>query len=255
VSRIPDEKLCTQRDGPSNDVAIVGPRDVYGRRSRQTGDRPWERCPCGRAANDPGERTLSDSNPTSVKESAAAEEQHHEDDDEQSGRVHFFPSVFWRSRSPVMDPLRRVTNNDDLMPRGQTAAIPMCRLTAVQAVVCSLLNTVRLVSVPPYFLARPDVIAFNGSLFMDAKVSYESPRGGFRAADRTSFNRSGWAWGAAGGSKTRPTSSRSLRSVDARHHGGEHSGRFLRQDQHHHRTRESHHGQEDAHRDRQGRPQ
>lgn len=50
---------------------------------------------CRQAANDPGERPLSDSSPTSVEEPAAAEQQHHEDDDEQSGRVHFsLPCVF-----------------------------------------------------------------------------------------------------------------------------------------------------------------
>jgi hypothetical protein len=142
VSRIPDEKLCTQRDGPSNDVAIVGPRDVYGRRSRQTGDRPWERCPCGRAANDPGERTLSDSNPTSVKESAAAEEQHHEDDDEQSGRVHFLSCVFGE-RGPASS--RPVNARDERRRFGASAVritpTPTCRLTAVQGGVCSLLDT------------------------------------------------------------------------------------------------------------------
>ena len=55
-------------------------------------NRPWERCTYRRRlmlAIDPP----SDSNPTSVVESAAAEYQHYEDDDEQSGRVHFLSRV------------------------------------------------------------------------------------------------------------------------------------------------------------------
>ena len=83
-----------------------------------------------------------DSNLTSVEKSAAAEEQHHQHDDEQSGRVHFLSCVFGE-RGPASS--RPVNARDDRRRFGAAAVritpTPTCRLTAVQAGVCSLLDT------------------------------------------------------------------------------------------------------------------
>lgn len=101
------------------------PRDVYGRRSRP-GRRP--NCP-------------SDSSPAPVEPSAAAEQQHHEDDDEQCGRVHFLSRVFGE-RGPASSRPRTLAKNDgDSALAVRITPTSTWRLTAVQAGVCSLLNT------------------------------------------------------------------------------------------------------------------
>jgi hypothetical protein len=82
------------------------------------------------------------SRPASVEESAAAKQQHDEDDDEQSGRVHFLSPVFGERGPASSRPLTLVTNDGDSVPqRDRITPTPMCRLTAAQACVCSLLNT------------------------------------------------------------------------------------------------------------------
>ncbi len=116
-------------------------RDVYGRRSRQDRRQPVGAVhrPLGgewsRRANRP-----SDSSPASVEESAAAEQQHHEDDDEECGRVHLLSCVLGE-RSPASS---RPPNARDERRRFDALAVritsTLCRLPAVQAGVCSLLN-------------------------------------------------------------------------------------------------------------------
>ena len=94
--------------------------------------------------------TPTRSNPTSVEISASAEQQYHEDNDEQSGRVHFLSYVFWRSRSRVMESTDARDEHWGFgSSRSGSRQLQMCRLTAVQAVVCPFLNIARQVSVAP----------------------------------------------------------------------------------------------------------
>jgi hypothetical protein len=83
----------------------------------------------------------SDSNPASVQEPAAAQQQHEKDDDEHSGRVHFLSFVFLASAALCHRVHWALVRNDSAPSAARITPTPMGRLTAVQAGVCSLVNT------------------------------------------------------------------------------------------------------------------